>query len=59
MIQNFDDLEKLCNPHDVERAIDKYSQHVQSCVRQLTIAKTPSVLDVLNEIFRRAWAVRK
>ena len=61
-LQNFDDLDKLCstnNPLDVEQAIIKYSQHVNSCVQQLTVAKAPKVLDKLNEIIRRAWAVRK
>ncbi|KAG5675929.1 hypothetical protein PVAND_005786 [Polypedilum vanderplanki] len=57
MIQNFDDLEQLCNQLDVERAIIKYSQQVQSCIRQLTVAKTPKALDMINEIIRRAWAV--
>lgn len=60
---SFDDLEKLCstsNPADVDQAIRKYSQHVNSCVRQLTtLSKAPIVLDKLNEIIRRAWAVRK
>lgn len=62
MLSNFDDLDKLCssnNPLDVEQAILKYSQHVNSCVKQLTVAKAPKVLDKLNEIIRRAWAVRK
>lgn len=59
-LQNFDDLEKLCsssNPLDVEQAILKYSQHVNNCVRQMSQAKVPKVLDNLNEIIRRAWAV--
>lgn len=59
---NFDDLDKLCstnNPLDVEQAIIKYSQHVNMCVKQMTMAKAPKVLDKLNEIIRRAWAVRK
>ena len=62
MLSNFDDLDKLCssnNPLDVENAILKYSQHVNSCVKQLTVAKAPKVLDKLNEIIRRAWSVRK
>jgi adenine-specific DNA methylase len=61
-MQSFDDLEQLCsssNPLDVEQAILKYSQHVNSCVRQLSVNKAPNVLDKLNEIIRRAWAVRK
>lgn len=60
IMPNFDDLEKLCsssNPLDVEQAILKYSQHVNGCVRHLNHTKTPKVLDVLNEIIRRAWAV--
>lgn len=60
MLQNFEDLEKLCassNPADVEQAILKYSQHVNACVRQLTQTRVPKVLDGLNEIIRRAWAV--
>lgn len=59
---NFEDLEKLCssnNPTDVEHAMLKYSQHVNTCVKQMTVAKAPKVLDKLNEIIRRAWAVRK
>lgn len=63
MSQNFEDLEKLStssNPLDVEQAILKYSQHVNTCVRQLTTnSKAPEALDKLNEIIRRAWAVRK
>lgn len=63
MSQNFDDLESLCstsNPLDVEQAILKYSQHVNMCVRQLCfIGKAPEALEKLNEIVRRAWAVRK
>lgn len=59
--QNFEDLEKLSassNPLDVEQAILKYSQHVNACIRQLTtLSKAPEVLDKLNEIIQRAWAV--
>lgn len=60
MLQNFDDLEKLCassTPQEVEQAIMKYSGHVNACVRQLSQSKFPKVLDSLNEIIRRAWAV--
>lgn len=60
---NFDDLENLStssNPLDIEQAILKYSQHVNTCVRHLsTISKAPEAIDKLNEIIRRAWAVRK
>ena len=58
--ENFDDLEKLCsssNRLDVEQAIIKYSQHVNQCVRQLSVQKVPKVLDSLNEIIKRAWSV--
>lgn len=60
MLQNFEDLEKLCSassPLDVEQAILKYSQHVNGCVRQMTQARIPKTLDTLNEIIKRAWAV--
>jgi hypothetical protein len=63
MSQNFDDLENLSstsNRADVEKAISKYSQHVNMCVRQLCfIGKAPEALEKLNEIIRRAWAIRK
>lgn len=61
MSQNFDDLENLSstsNRSDVEKAISKYSQHVNMCVRQLCfIGKAPEALEKLNEIIRRAWAI--
>lgn len=61
MSQNFDDLENLSstsNRADVEKAISKYSQHVNMCVRQLCfIGKAPEALEKLNEIIRRAWAI--
>lgn len=59
-VQNFEDLEKLSSssdPLEVEQAIFKYSQHVNMCVKQLNQSRIPKVLDQLNEIIKRAWAV--
>ncbi|CAO1372534.1 unnamed protein product [Diamesa serratosioi] len=64
MLQSFEDLERLCsssNPQDVEETIMKYSQHLNACVKQMShtevIKRAPNVLDKINEIIRRAWAV--
>ena len=64
MLQSFEDLERLCsssNPKDVEETIMKYSQHLNACVKQMShtevIKRAPNVLDKINEIIRRAWAV--
>jgi hypothetical protein len=59
-VNNFEDLEKLngmSQPLEVEQAIMKYSQHINMCVRQLNQGKTSKVLEDLNEIIRKAWAV--
>lgn len=63
-LQNFDDLERLCtnsNPKDVELAITKYSVCLESYIKSLEridiMKKAPNLLDRINEIITRAWAV--
>lgn len=59
VLDNFEDLEKLnglSHQRDVDQAIMKYSQHISSCIGQLNQGKS-NVLDDLNQIIRRAWAV--
>ncbi|XP_055324987.1 NAD(+) hydrolase sarm1 isoform X2 [Sitodiplosis mosellana] len=60
---NLDDLEKLSsnsNQKDVETAIVKYSQLLNSNVsmlQQSEMTKVPSVLDSINTVIQKAWAV--
>ena len=60
-LQNFDDLERLCSQNDVSTAIDKYCSHLNGYVNKLQsldrMKETPNVLDKINEIIRKAWAV--
>lgn len=63
-LPNFEDLERLCSnssPIDIDRAITKYSHCLDSYVKTLQrsdqLKKAPNVLDTINEIVRRAWAV--
>nr|CAD7427471.1 unnamed protein product [Timema monikensis] len=64
--QGFEDLERLSansKPQDVERAIQKYSMCLDSIVKNLRrgvdprLAKVPQVLNRINEMMRKAWAV--
>lgn len=64
MLQNFEDLESLCsgsNQKDVERAISKYSNFLNANVKMLQqsnqVEKTPNVLDMINTVIQKAWAV--
>lgn len=64
ILQSFDDLESLCstsNQKDVERAISKYSNYMDANLRYLQSAnqmkKAPYVLDSLNSVIQKAWAV--
>lgn len=64
ILPNFEDLERLCSnssPKDIDRAITKYSHCLDSYVKTLQrsdqLTKAPNVLDTINEIVRRAWAV--
>lgn len=67
MLQNFEDLEQLCNnsnTKDVESAISKYSHFLDSNVKSLQQyrseqmpKKTPKVFDSINTVIRKAWAV--
>lgn len=64
ILPNFEDLERLCSnssPKDIDRAITKYSHCLDSYVKTLQrsdqLKKAPNVLDTINEIVRRAWAV--
>ena len=60
-----DDLDLLCsksNPQDVERAINKYRSFLDSFVERLKANdgkndKAPLLLNRVNEIIRKAWAV--
>ncbi|XP_032683872.1 sterile alpha and TIR motif-containing protein 1 isoform X1 [Odontomachus brunneus] len=60
-----DDLDLLCsksNPQDVERAIAKYCGFLDSFVERLKAndgksGKAPLLLNRVNEIIRKAWAV--
>lgn len=60
----FDDLEQLCNngnTKDVENAINKYSHYLDTNMKSLQRPehekKVPTVLDGINEVVRKAWAV--
>ncbi|GAB0093847.1 Sterile alpha and TIR motif-containing protein 1 [Sergentomyia squamirostris] len=60
----FEDLDSLCsnsNPKDVERAISKYANCLDRYVKTLhtpeQMLKAPNVLDKINDIIRKAWAV--
>ncbi|XP_037043747.1 NAD(+) hydrolase sarm1 isoform X4 [Bradysia coprophila] len=61
---SFDDLEQLCNngnTKDVENAINKYSHYLDTNMKSLQRPehekKVPTVLDGINEVVRKAWAV--
>ncbi|XP_062543365.1 NAD(+) hydrolase sarm1 isoform X5 [Armigeres subalbatus] len=59
---NFEDLECLANnPMNIENVIHKYSNHLTDYVKNLQqqeqIQKAPSLLNEMNEIIQRAWAV--
>lgn len=56
---NLEDLEQLnglSQQRDVDQAIMKYSSHISSCIGQLNQGKS-NVLNDMNEIIRKAWAV--
>lgn len=61
--QSLEDLEKLSadsNQKDVETAIVKYSSYLNSNVsllRQSDMGKIPNVLDSINTVIQKAWAV--
>lgn len=58
-MKHFDDLEQLnslSQQRDVDQAIMKYSSHIRSCIGQLNQGKS-NVLDDMNEIIKKAWAV--
>lgn len=61
---NFEDLEGLCSSSsqkDVEKAIGKYTHCLDNYVKSLQTteqgSRAPTVLERINEIIRRAWAV--
>lgn len=63
-IQDLIDLEKLnstSNQEDVKEAITKYSRYLDTNVSLLKqpdhVAKMPGVLDSINTVIRKAWAV--
>ncbi|CAD7083016.1 unnamed protein product [Hermetia illucens] len=60
----FDDLDMLSpssSPKEIEGTIRKYSTHLHSCIENLRrpeqMKKAPNVLNQINEIIKRAWAV--
>lgn len=67
--QSFEDLERLSansNPQEVECAIHKYSMCLDTFIKSLKrtangteprITKVPQVLNRINEMMRKAWAV--
>lgn len=64
ILHNFEDLEQLCNnsnTKDVELAITKYSHFLDSNVKSLQrpelVKKGPNVLNSINNVIRKAWAV--
>lgn len=64
ILHNFEDLEQLCNnsnTKDVELAITKYSHFLDSNVKSLQrpelMKKGPNVLNSINNVIRKAWAV--
>lgn len=61
---SFEDLEGLCSsssPKDVETAITKYTHHLDNYVKTLQTTdqrgKAPVVLERINDIIQKAWAV--
>ncbi|XP_039434230.1 NAD(+) hydrolase sarm1 isoform X2 [Culex pipiens pallens] len=59
---SFEDLERISgNPAEIENAIHKYSSHMTKYVENLhngeQLKKAPNLLNTMNEIIRRAWAV--
>ncbi|XP_021698316.1 sterile alpha and TIR motif-containing protein 1 isoform X5 [Aedes aegypti] len=59
---NFEDLECLANnPMNIESVINKYSNHLTDYVKNLQqqekMPMAPSLLNEMNEIIQRAWAV--
>lgn len=62
-MQSFEDLERLTltsSTQEVERAIRKYSSALDSLVQSIKrgeAKKAPSILNNINEMMRKAWAV--
>uniref|UniRef100_A0A182QCA4 ADP-ribosyl cyclase/cyclic ADP-ribose hydrolase n=1 Tax=Anopheles farauti TaxID=69004 RepID=A0A182QCA4_9DIPT len=59
---SFEDFERLGNsPEAIEGTIMKYSKHLANYVQNLEqteqVKKAPTLLNHMNEIIRRAWAV--
>uniref|UniRef100_A0A182NMG1 ADP-ribosyl cyclase/cyclic ADP-ribose hydrolase n=1 Tax=Anopheles dirus TaxID=7168 RepID=A0A182NMG1_9DIPT len=59
---SFEDFERLGNtPEEIEGTITKYSTHLANYVQNLEqteqLKKAPTLLNHMNEIIRRAWAV--
>ncbi|XP_058054907.1 NAD(+) hydrolase sarm1 isoform X1 [Anopheles bellator] len=58
----FEDLERLGScPDEIEGTISKYSTHLERYVQSLQqtepLKRAPTMLNQMNEIIRRAWAV--
>lgn len=62
-LQSFEDLERLTltsSTQEVERAIRKYSSALDTMVQAIKrgdAKKPPTVLNNINEMMRKAWAV--
>ncbi|XP_035907893.1 NAD(+) hydrolase sarm1 isoform X3 [Anopheles stephensi] len=59
---SFEDFERLGNtPEEIDNTIMKYSKHLANYVQNLQqteqLKKAPRLLNHMNEIIRRAWAV--
>nr|XP_040230386.2 NAD(+) hydrolase sarm1 isoform X2 [Anopheles coluzzii] len=59
---SFEDFERLGNtPEEIDSTIMKYSKHLANYVQNLQqteqLKKAPTLLNHMNEIIRRAWAV--
>uniref|UniRef100_A0A182PWT4 ADP-ribosyl cyclase/cyclic ADP-ribose hydrolase n=1 Tax=Anopheles epiroticus TaxID=199890 RepID=A0A182PWT4_9DIPT len=59
---SFEDFERLGNtPEEIDNTIMKYSKHLANYVQNLQqteqLKKAPTLLNHMNEIIRRAWAV--
>lgn len=64
ILQSFEDLERLCrnsSPIEIDSAIAKYSNFLDSNVKSLQrpeqLKKVPNVLNSINDVIRKAWAV--
>lgn len=64
LLTSFDDLEQLSassNYLEVEKAINKYTAYLDASIKCIQkpdqIAKAPQILNKINDVIRKAWAV--